>query len=529
MVALIQKLVNPEALSIDSMRVTGMRTVTGSMWLVALGTLIGDLLVGQGSIVADLLVLALPIYPTIVAVRGRTEAPDRMITLLSVVVQETLMLYIFRGMPWQIDLHLVFFASLAMAATLLDWKALTVAAGYVVVHHMVLGLGVPDWVFLGGGGLPRILLHGTIWIAEWFSLVVMVVQIVALLDSVKREAQERQAVEATARAAQEERDRELTLVIAAVSDALTDLADGDLSHEFETQLPESYRVLGENFNATIGSLRALVGSVLERADAIRHGSTEIAQGSDNLARRSEINAANVEETTASIVELDKRLRAIADAARDTVSRAGGAISSVGTGRDTAGDAVEKMNRVHESARGIDEVIEGLDKIAFQTRVLAMNAAVEAGRAGEAGRGFAVVADLVSALAMRAEEEAKNARDQLSATQADIAVAVEAVGRVGTSLSTIVDDVSEVHDRIASIAEENQAQATVIKQISTAVTDMDRNTQENAAMVEQSSAAVRVLMEQGQILSEDARRFRLPDMARSQARSASNGRQGVVLH
>ena len=499
------------------------------MWLVALGTVIGDLLVGQRSYGADLLVLALPIYPTILALRGHTEAPDRMITLLSVFVQETLMLYIFRGMPWQIDLHLVFFASMAMAATLLDWKALTAAAFYVVVHHMVLGLGVPEWVFLGGGGLPRVMLHGAIWTAEWFSLVVMVVQIVALLDSVKREAEERQAVEAAAKAAQDERDREVNLVIQTVSEALTELADGDLSRDLDTPLPATYQVLGDNFNSTLQSLRTLVASVRERSDAICHGSTEIAEGTENLARRSEMNAASVEETTASIVELDRSLSAIAEAAKDTVDRADGAITSVSAGRQAAGESVEKMNRVHESASNIDEVIEGLDKIAFQTRVLAMNAAVEAGRAGEAGRGFAVVADLVSALAMRAEEEAKVAREQLSATQADIAVAVETVSRVGTSLSTIVDDVSEVHHRITSIAEQNEAQVSVITQIRTAVSDMDRNTQQNAAMVEQSSAAARLLMEQGQTLAEDAGRFRLPNALPSSVASSHAGQRAVAVH
>ena len=125
--------------------------------------------------------------------------------------------------------------------------------------------------------------------------------------------------------------------------------------------------------------------------------------------------------------------------------------TVDGGRSTAESAVAAMSRVRDSAKGIDDVIEGLDKIAFQTRVLAMNAAVEAGRAGEAGRGFAVVADLVSALAMRAEEESQRARDQLTATQVEVAGAVVAVEKVDGALVKIAEDVGTVHTLLATMA------------------------------------------------------------------------------
>src|SRR5690606_31938120 len=203
----------------------------------------------------------------------------------------------------------------------------------------------------------------------------------------------------------------------------------------------------------------------EGAERLDVGVNEIAQATEDLARRTEGNAANLEQTSAAIAQMDDRLKSGADASRSTVMRADQAISIVSDGRHIAEEAVEAMTRVAASAEGIDNVIEGLDKIAFQTRVLAMNAAVEAGRAGEAGRGFAVVADLVSALAMRAEEEAARARDQLTATQTDIVAAVEMVQKVDGALADISGDVGEVHDLLARIAVDNQAQSTAITEVS----------------------------------------------------------------
>ena len=186
-----------------------------------------------------------------------------------------------------------------------------------------------------------------------------------------------------------------------------------------------------------------------------------------------------------------------------------------------------MGRVGESAKGIDSVIEGLDKIAFQTRVLAMNAAVEAGRAGEAGRGFAVVADLVSALAMRSEEEAARAREQLTATQSDVEAAVEMVQKVDGALANISDDVAEVHELLAHIAQDNQAQSTAITEISAAIGSMDQATQQNAAMVEETSAAARNLASEVGDLTEQARAFNVGHAgSRAAARVASGARKVV---
>jgi methyl-accepting chemotaxis protein len=300
--------------------------------------------------------------------------------------------------------------------------------------------------------------------------------------------------------------QEQKAVVDLLSEHLGKLAAGDLTAEVTADMPASYADLKSNFNEALRNLSALIGSITESAAALRGGSGEIAQASEDLARRTESNAASLEETSAAIAQIDGRLKASVGAAASTVAKADDAIATVANGRKIADQVVESMTRVSDSAKGIDSVIEGVDKIAFQTRVLAMNAAVEAGRAGEAGRGFAVVADLVSALAMRAEEEAKRARDQLTITQSEIGTAVAAVQKVDGALAEISEDVCHVHELLGKMAADNEAQASAITQIATATASMDAATHQNAAMVEQTSAAARNLAQEVQALADESAQF-----------------------
>jgi len=308
-------------------------------------------------------------------------------------------------------------------------------------------------------------------------------------------------------AAEAAKEAQTRLIVDSIGKGLDQLALGDLTATIDADLTGPFAGIKRSFDEALRSLRDLIGTVTVSAANIRTGAAEIAQASEDLARRTETNAASLGETASSVTLLDDRLRAVAEAAGRTVGSADEAMAVVGDGRDIAGRATKAMERVSESAQGIDGVIEGLDKIAFQTRVLAMNAAVEAGRAGEAGRGFAVVADLVSALAMRAEEEAKRAREQLGVTQTEVGVAAAMVGEVDEALIRIAGAVDTVHGLLAQMAGENKVQATAVGEINDAVATMDRATQQNAAMVEQTSAAARNLLGEVERLSDEAAQFR----------------------
>ncbi|RSV43587.1 methyl-accepting chemotaxis protein [Sphingomonas sp. ABOLD] len=309
-------------------------------------------------------------------------------------------------------------------------------------------------------------------------------------------------------AANAEKQATTELIVETVGSGLQKLAGGDLTTHVDADLSGPFARLKQDFNVAVDSLRTLIGSVHSGAGSLRRASTEITAASEDLARRTEANAASLETTTAEISQIDERLRTSVRAASETVGRADQTIEAVSSGRARVSNAVTAMSRVSESAKGIDAVIEGLDKIAFQTRVLAMNAAVEAGRAGEAGRGFAVVADLVSALAMRAEEEAGRARDQLTVTQVEIGTAVAAVEDVDGAFSSISENAQSVHKLLGQVAADNRVQSESISRLSETIRVMDNSTQQNAAMVEETSAAARNLMAEIGQLVEQAGQFRI---------------------
>jgi methyl-accepting chemotaxis protein len=320
------------------------------------------------------------------------------------------------------------------------------------------------------------------------------------LDSFRVAAQDRR--EADARNMQEQQ-----CVNDALGDRLEALRLGDLTRTIATPFPAAYERLRTNFNEAVSALRGMVQMVSESASNIDSGAQEIASAADDLARRTEASAANLEETNAALQQVEARVRDGREATQVTMVRADQTIRIVGEGRATGADAAASMDRVAASAENIGSVIDGLDKIAFQTRVLAMNAAVEAGRAGAAGSGFAVVADLVSALAQRAEEESKRVRVLITSTRDDIETAADAVRRTDRSLETIAEDVEALHQLLVRLEGDSAAQARAMTEIAGAMAQLDRSTQQNAAMVEQTSAGARSLSGEVSLLAERAGAFK----------------------
>ena len=283
--------------------------------------------------------------------------------------------------------------------------------------------------------------------------------------------------------------------VEATATALSKLAAGDLTYRLDGRFPEEYQRLQADFNAAINRLHEVMGNVAGAAGAIRSGTGEITSAADDLSRRTERQAANLEETAAALDEITATVRKTAEGAREAQSVVNAARNDAEASGVVVADAITAMGKIEASATQISQIVGVIDEIAFQTNLLALNAGVEAARAGEAGRGFAVVASEVRALAQRSAEAAKEIKALISASTAQVSSGVDLVGKTGQALQRIVSEVAKITELVTEIAASAQEQAVGLGQVNTAINEMDQMTQQNAAMVEESTAASHALAHQ----------------------------------
>lgn len=299
----------------------------------------------------------------------------------------------------------------------------------------------------------------------------------------------------------EGRDAELNEMVQELSNRLALLSQGDLSVQIHENFPEGYEQLRLDFNATVTTLHGIVEQVVETSGSIRNGADEISQASDDLSHRTESQAATLEETAAALDELTASVKSAADGARSVEDTMGAAGTEAERSGQVVQDAVAAMSEIEQSSRHISQIISVIDDISFQTNLLALNAGVEAARAGEAGRGFAVVASEVRALAQRSSDAAMEIKTLISDSSKQVDGGVKLVGNAGTALESIVGQVSHITTLVSGIAEGAAEQSTGLYEINTGMTQLDQVTQQNAAMVEEATAASHLLKSDAAKLTE----------------------------
>lgn len=296
----------------------------------------------------------------------------------------------------------------------------------------------------------------------------------------------------------------------AIEQVMSALAKGDLSRRVDGEYQGTFGRLQQAANTSCEQISAMLSRVISAARSISTSATEIAQGNADLSTRTEQQSAALEETASSMEELTATVRQNAENARSANQLASGASEVALRGGEAVEGVVSVMTEIDQSSRRMGDIIAVIDGIAFQTNILALNAAVEAARAGDAGRGFAVVASEVRSLAQRSGQAAKEIRELIQNSMARTLDGGKRVRQAGETMRDIVSSVKRVTDIMGEISAASAEQSGGIEQVNQTVTQLDETTQQNAALVEEASAAARSLEELAKALMQEVSAFTLAD-------------------
>ena len=286
------------------------------------------------------------------------------------------------------------------------------------------------------------------------------------------------------------------------------VADGDLREEIEVSGRDELSQLLTALKAMSGNLSAMVSNVRQAADGIATASTQIASGNHDLSSRTESQASALQQTASSMAQMTETVQVNAESSRKATGLADAAAQVAGQGGEVVHRVISTMEAITGSSKRIGDIIGVIDGIAFQTNILALNAAVEAARAGEQGRGFAVVASEVRALAQRSAQAAKEIKVLISDSVEKVDAGGALVQEAGRTMDSVLNQVRKVTDLMGEINASTEQQSQGIVQVNEAVAAIDRGTQQNAALVEESAAAAESLRQQAVALTEAISRFKV---------------------
>jgi methyl-accepting chemotaxis protein len=344
-------------------------------------------------------------------------------------------------------------------------------------------------------------------------------------DAVKAKAlvDQREHEQAQAKAEQERAEEQLNnarmqakaaeeqgRVVTVLASALGKISEGDLTVRLPDSISGAYEQIRTDFNGMAGRLQETIASISEATLDVSSAAKEIANATTDLSQRTEQQAAGLEETSASMEHISTIVKRNAENAKSASTLANGTRETADRSGKVVANAVEAMSRIAGSSEKITDIITVIDEIARQTNLLALNAAVEAARAGDAGRGFAVVASEVRSLAQRSAQAAKDIKDLITGSAAQVQEGVDLVNQAGQSLGEIVASIKSVAEIVSGIASASVEQSTGLDEVNKALAQIDKLTQQNSAFVEENAATAKTLEHQSVVTGQQLSYFRLGD-------------------
>lgn len=308
-----------------------------------------------------------------------------------------------------------------------------------------------------------------------------------------------------------EMQRDLTRVVESLKVALRRMRDGDLSHRISEAFAARYEDLRADYNGTMDTLTTTMRELVDAANGIHGEARDISTTAGALSRRSESTAATLEETAAALDQLTTSVQSAAEGALRTDREVTDARRRAEKSGEIVMETVEAMDQISSFSEKISSITKVIEDIAFQTNLLALNAGVEAARAGEAGRGFAVVASEVRALAQRCTEAAREINELIADSGSHVKRGVDLVGQTGLALKEIVQSIAGIATLVSEIAASSRQQSTGLAEINAAVNDLDQSTQQNAARLEEATAASQSLTNDAMMMVETVSHFQLGSM------------------
>jgi methyl-accepting chemotaxis protein len=472
---------------------------------------------------------------------GANATAVRATIAMALMAQISLLVATLKGNAWQVDMHMYYFAVLALVGFYCDAFAVIAAAGLVAVHHLGLNFLLPAALYAGGGDIGRVLMHAVVVVVESAGLIVMgevirkafigseaalatAAEAQSRAETATREAESLRASERVGASDREADQRGALAEQVAMADAigaeLARVADGDLTARVEADLTGAYARLKTDLNKALARLETALGDVRQGAQGVRSKLSAIDEIAADISGGADAQVQQLGKVSASV----QRMVGLVDRSSAGASRARAVVTAADEDANNSavvvGRAIDAMSAITDSSTKIGAIIGVIDEIAFQTNLLALNAGVEAARAGEAGRGFAVVASEVRALAQRSAQAAKEIKELVSTSVAAVRNGADLVRQTGETLQRIVGRVSEINGVVADIAASAAEQSHSMAEIDSAVREIEQSTEDAAAMSQRAKTATSALAGDNDELERLIRQFRLNEDATRRRNSAA---------